>query len=162
LLFISQTDKISLLGSTIDYVGHLQGRLKALQEEEHNRSSGCTADSPPLDARYCIGSGDGDGEASPKIKADVQGRTVLLRVVCREKKGVLIMVLKELEKHGLSIINTNVLPLAESSSLNITITAQVNHAIPMRYTSSVSNCRPFRFLRCINVIIYLGIYYILT
>jgi hypothetical protein len=98
-----------------------------LQDEEHNRSSGCTADSPPLDAQYCIGSRDGDGEASPKLKADVRGRTVLLRVVCREKKGVLIMVLKELEKHGLSIINTHVLPLAESSSLNITIIAQVNH-----------------------------------
>jgi hypothetical protein len=74
--------------------------------------------------RCCIGSED-DGAASLKIEADVQGTTVLLRVVCREKKGVLIMVLKELEKHRLSIINTNVVPFAKSS-LNITITAQVN------------------------------------
>ncbi|CAN6324394.1 unnamed protein product [Urochloa humidicola] len=122
---ITKADKVSLLGSTIEYVHHLEGRLKALQDE-HHRSSGSTAESPPLDARCCIGSED-DGVASPKIEADVRGRTVLLRVVCREKKGVLIMVLKELEKHGLSIINTNVLPLAESSSasLNITVTAQI-------------------------------------
>ncbi|RCV43524.1 hypothetical protein SETIT_9G300700v2 [Setaria italica] len=120
---VTKTDKVSLLGSAIDYVHHLRGRLKALQEE-HHRSTGSTAESPPLDARCCIGFED-DGEASPKIEADVRGRTVMLRVVCREKKGVLIMVLKELEKHGLTIINTNVLPLSESSSLNITVTAQI-------------------------------------
>ena len=119
----SQRDKVSLLGSTIDYVHHLRSRLKALQDEQF-QSSGSTAESPPLDARCCIGSED-DGEASQKIEADVRGKTVLLRVVCREKKGVLIRVLTELEKHRLTIINTNVVPFAESS-LNITITAQVH------------------------------------
>jgi len=120
----SQRDKVSLLGSTIDYVQHLRGRLKALQDEQL-QSTGSTAESPTLDARCCIGSED-DGEASQKIEADVRGKTVLLRVVCREKKGVLIMVLKELEKQGLSITSTNVLQLAESL-LNITVTAQVKY-----------------------------------
>ncbi|WVZ57869.1 hypothetical protein U9M48_008204 [Paspalum notatum var. saurae] len=123
---ITKTDKVSLLGSTIDYVHHLRGRLKALQEERH-QSTGSTAESPPLDARCCIGAGGGqddDGGASPTIEADLRGKTLLLRVLCREKKGVLIMVLKELEKHGLSIVNTSVLTLARSS-LNITITAKI-------------------------------------
>jgi hypothetical protein len=124
----SQTDKVSLLGSTIDYVHHLRGRLKALQEERQS-STGSTAESPPMDARCCVSSLDDDLDGSvttmnPKIEAEVRGTTVLLRVVCREKKGVLIMLLKELEKHGLSTINTNVL-LLDGSSLNITITAQV-------------------------------------
>ncbi|RLN18166.1 hypothetical protein C2845_PM02G18330 [Panicum miliaceum] len=119
----TKRDKVSLLGSTVDYVHHLRGRLKALQDEQF-QSTGSTAESPPLDARCCIGSED-DGEASQKIEADVRGTTVLLRVVCREKKGVLIMVLKELEKHGLSITSTNVLPLADQSLLNITVTAQI-------------------------------------
>ena len=115
---------MSLLGSTIDYVHHLRGRLKVLQEERQS-STGSTAESPPLDARCCVGSLEEEDDAGPKIEADVRGTTVLLRVVCREKKGVLIMLLKELEKHGLSTINTNVLLLA-GSSLNITITAQVH------------------------------------
>lgn len=122
---------MSLLESTIDYVHHLRGRLKALQEERQSSSgSGSTAESPPLDARCCVGSLDDELDSGrPKIEADVRGTTVLLRVVCREKKGVLIMLLKELEKHGLSTINTNVLLLAESS-LNITITAQVPYGEP--------------------------------
>ncbi|CAL4940935.1 unnamed protein product [Urochloa decumbens] len=119
---ITKTDKVSVLGSTIEYLHYLRNRLKALQEKHQYRSS--TAESPTsLNARCCIGTED-DGTATPKIEADVQGTTVLLRVVCREKKGVLIMVLTELEKHRLSIINTNVVPFAKSS-LNITITAQI-------------------------------------
>ncbi|CAN6318990.1 unnamed protein product [Urochloa humidicola] len=119
---ITKTDKVSVLGSTIEYLHYLRNRLKALQEKDQHSSS--TVESPTsLNARRCIGTED-DGAATPKIEADVQGTTVLLRVVCREKKGVLIMVLTELEKHSLSIINTNVVPFAKSS-LNITITAQI-------------------------------------
>lgn len=124
---ITKTDKVSLLGSTIEYVQHLRGRLKALQEERRQSSSstGSAAESsPPLDARCCVGSPDDGGGVIPTVEADVRGTTVLLRVVCREKKGALITVLKELEKHGLSVVNTNVLPLA-GSSLNITITARI-------------------------------------
>ena len=147
----SQRDKVSLLGSTIDYVQHLRGRLKALQDEQL-QSTGSTAESPTLDARCCIGSED-DGEASQKIEADVRGKTVLLRVVCREKNGVLIMVLQELEKHGLSITGTNVFPLADQSLLNITVTAQVKYIYiytRMQYICSYSPpilLPPFEIIR---------------
>ncbi|XP_022685471.1 transcription factor bHLH19-like [Setaria italica] len=121
---ITKTDKVSVLGSTIEYLHHLRNRLRTLQEQQHQQGSS-TAESPTtLNARRCCIASEGDGAASPKIEADVQGTTVLLRVVCRKKKGVLIMVLTELEKHRLSIINTNVVPFAKSS-LNITITAQI-------------------------------------
>ena len=132
---------MSVLGSTIEYVHHLKDRLKTLQQKkEHHHFAGSgsgsgTAESespPPSDVQCCTtGTGSKDDAAvnksddeSPKIEVDVRGKTILLRVVCRQKKGVLIMVLTELENHGLSIINTNVVPFAESS-LNITITAQV-------------------------------------
>lgn len=133
------------MGSTIEYVHHLNDRLKTLQKEHHHfASSGggstATADSEslPLSEAQCCTTGTGSkGEAvnksddeSPKIEVDVRGKTILLRVVCREKKGLLIMVLTELENHGLSIINTNVVPFAESS-LNITVTAQVNTRTPL-------------------------------
>ena len=56
------------------------------------------------------------------------------------EEGVLIMVLTELENHGLSIINTNVVPFAESS-LNITITAQVKHT--SLALDKICSCRPW-------------------
>lgn len=138
---------MSLLGSTIEYVQHLRGRLKALQEERRQSSSstGSAAESsPPLDARCCVGSPDDGGGVIPMVEADVRGTTVLLRVVCREKKGALITVLKELEKHGLSVVNTNVLPLA-GSSLNITITARVR-TLDNLLSPSVTGHRTFPWL----------------
>ena len=144
----SQTDKVSVLDSTIEYVHHLKDRLKTLQKEHHHfaGSSGgsTTAES---DAQCCTtGTGSKDeavnksDDESPKIEVDLRGKTILLRVVCREKKGVLIMVLTELENHGLSIINTNVVPFAESS-LNITITAQVKHT--SLALDKICSCRPW-------------------
>ncbi|KAK3153445.1 hypothetical protein QOZ80_2BG0172920 [Eleusine coracana subsp. coracana] len=123
---ITKTDKVSLLGTTIEYVHKLRDRLKALQDELQN--TGSNTESPAtFHSRGCIGGNipnvDEVRTVSPKIEVDVQGTTVLLRVVCRKKKGVLVKVLMELEKHGISIVNTNVVPFAESS-LNITITAQ--------------------------------------
>jgi hypothetical protein len=125
---------VSVLGSTIEYVRHLKDRLKTLQKEHHHfAGSGGGSTTADSDAQCCTTGTGSKGEAvnksddeSPKIEVDLRGKTILLRVVCREKKGVLIMVLTELENHGLSIINTNVVPFAESS-LNITITAQVKH-----------------------------------
>uniref|UniRef100_A0A0E0INX2 Plant bHLH transcription factor ACT-like domain-containing protein n=2 Tax=Oryza nivara TaxID=4536 RepID=A0A0E0INX2_ORYNI len=118
------TDKVSVLGSTIEYVHHLRERVKVLQDIQ---SMGSTQ--PPIsDARSRAGSGDdgNNNEVEIKVEANLQGTTVLLRVVCPEKKGVLIKLLTELEKLGLSTMNTNVVPFADSS-LNITITAQIDN-----------------------------------
>ncbi|EEE50448.1 hypothetical protein OsJ_30460 [Oryza sativa Japonica Group] len=126
---ITKTDKVSVLGSTIEYVHHLRERVKILQDIQ---SMGSTQ--PPIsDARSRAGSGDDEdddgnnNEVEIKVEANLQGTTVLLRVVCPEKKGVLIKLLTELEKLGLSTMNTNVVPFADSS-LNITITAQIDNA----------------------------------
>ncbi|KQJ96187.1 transcription factor bHLH18 isoform X1 [Brachypodium distachyon] len=134
---IAKTDKVSLLGSAIQYVHKLEEKLKALKEHQSTVS---TAESAPMfDVHCCIGNtGDGKeddcekGENSsvrPKIEVNVRGTTVLLQIACREKKGVLIMVLTELEKHGLSIMNTSVVPFGDDdlSSLNIIITAEIEN-----------------------------------
>lgn len=137
----SQTDKVSVLGSTIEYVHHLRERVKVLQDIQ---SMGSTQ--PPIsDARSRAGSGDdgNNNEVEIKVEANLQGTTVLLRVVCPEKKGVLIKLLTELEKLGLSTMNTNVVPFADSS-LNITITAQVLHnLLPLYFTPSVLKYKGF-------------------
>jgi hypothetical protein len=114
---------VSVLGSTIEYVHHLKDRLKTLQKEHHHFAGSGGGTTGTGSKGEAVNKSD---DESPKIQVDLRGKTILLRLVCREKKGVLIMVLTELENHGLSIINTNVVPFAESS-LNITITAQVKH-----------------------------------
>ncbi|KAL5223878.1 hypothetical protein ABZP36_010517 [Zizania latifolia] len=123
---ITKTDKVSVLGSTIEYVHNLKEKVKVLQDSQSFRS---TAESLTLDAGS--GDDDDDGEAARslgiKIEANVRGETLLLRVVCPENKGVLIKVLTELEKHGMSTMNTNLVPFA-GSSLNITVTAEIDNA----------------------------------
>ncbi|CAM0872136.1 unnamed protein product [Alopecurus aequalis] len=132
---LKKTDKISLLGSTIDYVKQLEEKVKALEEQGARRSSEstlfeskCRISSNDNDAAAGpsgSGSGDDDGEyTSPAVEASIRGSTALLKICCKERRGVLVMVLSELENQGLSIINTNVVPFTDSC-LNITITAKI-------------------------------------
>lgn len=102
---------MSLLGSTIEYVHKLRDRLKALQEEKRRQNIDLEDD-------------EDENAVSLKIKVEVRGTTVRVMVICREKKGALIKVVTEIEKHGLFVANINVVPSAESL-LNITIMAQV-------------------------------------
>uniref|UniRef100_A0ACD5X0C0 Uncharacterized protein n=1 Tax=Avena sativa TaxID=4498 RepID=A0ACD5X0C0_AVESA len=131
---LKKTDKISLLGGTIEYVKQLEEKVKALEEHGARRSSEstvfeskCSISAADSDAAGPSGSGsvDGDGAySSPAVEASVRGNTALLKICCRERRGVLVMVLTELENQGLSIINTNVVPFTDSC-LNITITAKI-------------------------------------
>ncbi|KAM0839642.1 hypothetical protein ACQ4PT_060189 [Festuca glaucescens] len=129
---LKKTDKISLLGSTIEYVKQLEEKVKALEEQGARRSSDstvfeskCSISAADSDAAGPSGSGSGGGEySSPAVEASIRGNTVLLKICCKERRGVLVMVLSELENQGLSIINTNVVPFTDSC-LNITITAKI-------------------------------------
>ncbi|XP_047083933.1 transcription factor bHLH19-like [Lolium rigidum] len=130
---LKKTDKISLLGGTIEYVKQLEEKVKALEEQGARRSSEstvfeskCSISAANSDAAGPSGSGTGDGDgeySSPAVEVSIRGNTVLLKICCKERRGVLVMVLSELENQGLSIINTNVVPFTDSC-LNITITAK--------------------------------------
>ncbi|XBH88588.1 hypothetical protein VPH35_075857 [Triticum aestivum] len=143
---IKKTDKLSLLGSTIDYVKQLEEKVKALDEQcSRGSSESMVFDSkcrisaadirparyvhPDADNGAAGPSGSGCGYLSPDIEASILGNTALLSIFCRGRKGVLVMVLSELENQGLSIINTNVVPFTDSC-LNITITAKERPLYP--------------------------------
>lgn len=130
---IKKADKISLLGSTIEYVKQLEEKVKAMEQQGTRRSSERTV----FESKCCTsahdaagpsgsGSGSGDAEYSSRaaVEASIGGDTVLLKICCKARRGVLVMVLSELESQGLSIITTNVLPFTDSC-LNITITAKI-------------------------------------
>ncbi|KAF7054801.1 hypothetical protein CFC21_062421 [Triticum aestivum] len=129
---LKKTDKISLLGSTIDYVKQLEDKVRALEEQGSRRSSEsttvfeskCRISAADNDAAGPSGSEDAAEDSSPAVEAIIRGNTALLKICFKERRGVLVMVLSELENQGLSIINTNVVPFTDSC-LNITITAKI-------------------------------------
>ncbi|CAN6336523.1 unnamed protein product [Urochloa humidicola] len=126
---LTKTDKISLLGSTIKYVKQLEEKVKTLKGQSARRMSTRTVFESKchISADDASGSGGSTSRAggfSPTIEARVNGDTVLLKICCKERRGVLVMLISEIEKHGLSIINTSALPFTDSC-LDITITAQI-------------------------------------
>ncbi|XBH88585.1 hypothetical protein VPH35_075854 [Triticum aestivum] len=138
---VKKADRISLLGSTIDYVKQLEEKVKTMGEQGQQRSPECTV----FESKCSISAADKDDSAGPSrsssesddaeysnpvdVEASIRGNTVLLKICCKERRGVLVMVLSELENQGLSIITTNVLPFTDSS-LNITITAKASPLCP--------------------------------
>ncbi|GJN08561.1 hypothetical protein PR202_ga26498 [Eleusine coracana subsp. coracana] len=141
---LTKTDKISLLGGTIEYVKQLEQKVKALEEQSARRSnpehtvfkSKCriSSDDDASSSRP-RGSAASSGATSvsiPTVEASIHGDTVLLKICCRERRGVLVMVISELENQGLSIINTSVLPFTDSC-LSITITAKARLRFPLQY-----------------------------
>ncbi|URE15964.1 hypothetical protein MUK42_11063 [Musa troglodytarum] len=56
----------------------------------------------------------------PEIEAKVSRKTVLVRIHCENRKGVVVKILSEIESINLTITNTNVMPFL-GSSINITV-----------------------------------------
>jgi hypothetical protein len=81
------------------------------------------------------GGGDGDGGGQqqqqqqllllPEIEARLSEKSVLLRVHCRNARGLLVRVISEVEKMHLSITHTNAMPFPASTAI-ITITAKAS------------------------------------
>jgi hypothetical protein len=114
-------------------VKNLEEKVKAMGEQGPRRPS----ESMVFDSKCHISAADNDaagpgsGYSSPAaIEASIRGNMALLNICCKERRGVLVMVLSELENQGLSIINTNVVPFPDSC-LNITITAKARPLCPV-------------------------------
>lgn len=69
--------------------------------------------------------GSPSGKLPPEIQVRLSEKTLLLRIHCENDKGVLVMVLSEIEKLGLMVTNASVMPFT-GSFLDITVTAQAS------------------------------------
>lgn len=120
-------DKASILGDAIKYVKQLQERVTLLEEKTKKRS----VESVVLVKKSQISNDDeasscdeNSDEALPEIEARVSEKDVLLRIHCYKHKGVVVTILNLVEKLGLCVVNSSVLPFG-NSALDITIIAQV-------------------------------------
>ena len=125
-------DKATALGGAIEYVKHLQQRLKTLEEQATKRT---VVESIVLVKRFWVSSiGDisssnenvdscSDDQPLPEVEARTLDKDVLIRIRCKKHQGCLVKILSEVEKLPLMIVNSRVLQFG--NSFDITIVAQV-------------------------------------
>jgi hypothetical protein len=144
-------DKASVLGDAIKYVKQLQERIKGLEDEARRRP----VEAAVLVKKSQLSADDNEnflgGEAGtlPEIEARVSDRTVLVKIHCENRKGALITALSEVERLGLTIMNTNVLPFT-SSSLDITIMATVSQRLSNLLAQSNAIFHGVNYYPCAN------------
>ncbi|KAJ1439581.1 Helix-loop-helix DNA-binding domain superfamily [Sesbania bispinosa] len=114
-------DKASIVNNAINYVKYLQKSVKDLEEENKKRK---------VESVVCLKNDKSSNiEATkrfPIVEARVLAKDVFIRVVCEHREDIAVKLLAKLEAHNLSLVCSNVLPFG-NSTLNITITAQVDH-----------------------------------
>ncbi|KAK9670361.1 hypothetical protein RND81_13G196300 [Saponaria officinalis] len=138
---LKKADKTSILEEAIKHVKQMQEQIKLLEEEVvsnqavrpmtvsaqlivDNNESNSSIDN---NTNTCISGDTFDGDQYtklPEIEVKVSHKTVILRIYCVKRKGILGMVYDEVENCHMKILNCNVIAF-ESSALDITIVAQV-------------------------------------
>ncbi|CAA6657629.1 unnamed protein product [Spirodela intermedia] len=124
-------DKASVLGDAIKYVKQLQERVVALEDQSTRR----TVESAVLVRRSQLSLDDGisssdenfDGPTAgtplPEIEVKLCEKSVLVRVHCEKRKGVLSRLLDEIEKLHLTVVNTS----SVEDGFSITVKDLVKH-----------------------------------
>nr|XP_018684284.1 PREDICTED: transcription factor bHLH18 isoform X1 [Musa acuminata subsp. malaccensis] len=140
---LKKADKASVLGDAVRYVKELEARVKALEDQNVKRTVESVVLVKKSQPSAADADADDDGSSSdenfdaqpsqkpfPEIEAKVSGKTVLMRIHCENRKGVIVKILSEIESINLTIINTNVMPFL-GSSINVTVTAQIEEEFSM-------------------------------
>ncbi|KAJ3703491.1 hypothetical protein LUZ61_007196 [Rhynchospora tenuis] len=122
---LKKTDKVSLLDGAIDHLKTLEQRVKDL--EGKTKMTGEKSQPSPvllthIPDRKKPEELEVNSESLPEVEASLQGNTILIRIQCEKRKGALVMVLSEIDKLCLSVINTSVVQFG--GTLNMTITKE--------------------------------------
>lgn len=122
-------DKTSVLGDAIKYMKQLQEKVKTMEEQvaKHTMESVVLVKKSQLTMDNKLLSGGKtwpDDQPLPEVEARVCNKSVLLKIHCEKRKGVLVRALSALEKLDLTVISTGVAYFG-SSALEITIAGEV-------------------------------------
>jgi hypothetical protein len=132
-------DKATILGDAVKYVRELQEKVKTLEDGDSAAATTTNIRSAVLvnKKKPCLGlagGGDDVGEQShggggdgglPEIEVRVAGESVLVRIHCKNARGLVVRVLAEVEALRLAITHTSVMPFPAATAI-ITITAKAS------------------------------------
>ncbi|KAJ8491744.1 hypothetical protein OPV22_013465 [Ensete ventricosum] len=130
---LKKMDKASVLGDAIKYLKQLQEKVTSLQDQVTQRTveSAVLVKKSHLCANDDSSSSDENfDESLPEIEARVCEKTILIKIHCENRKGILVKSLSEIEKLDLSVTNTSVMPFT-NSSLDITVMTQTEEEFSM-------------------------------
>ncbi|XP_010429208.1 PREDICTED: transcription factor bHLH18-like [Camelina sativa] len=144
---LKKMDKASVLGDAIKHIKYLQEKLKEYEEQKQERTMESMVlvkkSQLVLDENHQSSSSSSDGNRGcsssnlPEIEVRVSGRDVLIKILCEKQKSNLIKIMGEIEKLGLLITNSNVLPFGPT--FDISIIAQKNSNFDMKIEDVVKN-----------------------
>ncbi|KAF8681771.1 hypothetical protein HU200_045208 [Digitaria exilis] len=116
---LKKMDKATILSDATRYLRELQEKLKGLQENGGGGGRGMES-AVLVNKKPCIAVPDGDdgdgggapssyAAAGPEIDVRIsEGNVVMVRIHCQDAKGVIVMLLAEVEELHLCITHTNV------------------------------------------------------
>lgn len=65
------------------------------------------------------------GVSLPEIEARISGESVLIKILCEKRKGVLVRILDEVEKMNMCVVSTSLTPFGDFTLDNIIVNAEV-------------------------------------
>ncbi|XP_062073191.1 transcription factor NAI1-like [Humulus lupulus] len=144
---LKKMDKASVLGDAINYVKHLEERVRTLEEQQEMKTKNHESVILMKKSLLCAvedSSSDNDMVLQPlsEIEARVSNKDVLIRIYCEKQYGGcnLANLLTKIENLHLTIVNTSALPLG-SSTIDITIVAQMDVEFCMTHNELKENLR---------------------
>ncbi|KAG0488908.1 hypothetical protein HPP92_007719 [Vanilla planifolia] len=142
---LKKMDKASVLGDAIIYLKALQDKVKVLEEQASKR----TVETSVLVKRCRLSAVEDENDASstdethegaaidsgdsmslPEIEVKLSEKSLLIKIHCESRKGILVHALHEIEKLHLTVVSTSLMPFA-ASSLDITVMAQIEEGFCM-------------------------------
>ncbi|CAL9233517.1 unnamed protein product [Arabidopsis halleri] len=139
---LKKMDKASVLGDAIKHIKYLQESVKEYEEQKKEKTMVVVKKSQlVLDENHQSSSPslncDFSSSNLPEIEVRVSGKDVLIKILCEKQKGNVIKIMGEIEKLGLSITNSIVLPFGPA--FDISIIAQKNNNFDMKIEDVVKN-----------------------
>ncbi|CAH8310755.1 unnamed protein product [Eruca vesicaria subsp. sativa] len=125
---LKKMDKASVLGDAIKHIKYLQESVKEYEEQKKERtmeSMVLVKKSQVLDDNHQLSSSSPDENRDcsssnlPEMEVRVSGNDVLIKIICEKQNCNLIKIMSEIEKLGLSITNSSVLPFGPTFDISI-------------------------------------------